>query len=723
MESLTSPTVTQRDQILVEQQVFNIFNTFFNMPPSSQSFMLELQRENHVDYLTNGLKHLAPSFCVLDANRPWICYWILHSIALMDEFVDPELEDNTIDFLSRCQDPNGGYGGGPGQLPHLATTYAAVNSLVTLGGDKALSSINREKLYLFMRQMKDASGGFRMHDGGEIDVRACYTAISVASLLNILDDELVQNVGNYVLSCQTYEGGISGEPGSEAHGGYTFCGLATMILINEVDRLDLSSLIDWVVFRQGVEGGFQGRTNKLVDGCYSFWQGGIFALLKRLNSSKGERSIPVGDGEDSEPESPQTTASSDATEEEGLNMDLSQGGSHSEKGDTSSRVTVDNIDHNSSKGRAKVEPLFNSLALQQYILLCSQDLNGGLRDKPGKSRDHYHTCYCLSGLSVCQRSWSEDEDSPPLPRAVLAWEPCRCSEIRVKSRRSRSKEDQVLIKVVAAGLNPVDFKRMLGVFPDSDSPLPSVPGYDVGGVVLKVGSQVRSLKVGDEVYGNINEKGLDHPKTSGTLAEYTVAEENLLALKPRNLGFVEAASIPLAIGTAYQGLEKTGLSSGQSILVLGGAGGVGTMVIQLAKHVFGASKVVATSSSAKLELLKSLGADLAIDYTKDNFEDLPEKFDVIYDTVGQSERAVKAIKEGGKVVTIEPVGELAEPAFRFILTSSGAMLEKLNPFLENGEVKPVIDPRGTFSFSQAPEAFSYLETGRVTGKIVIHPIP
>ncbi|MBA0739415.1 hypothetical protein Gogos_012692 [Gossypium gossypioides] len=304
MESFRSLTVTQRDQILVEQQVFDIFKT------------LELQRENHVEYLTKGLTGLGPSFCVLDANRPWICYWILHSIALLDEFVDPELEDNTIDFLSRCQSflgswlhinlvlpvgadgaqahcalanygPNGGYAGGPGQaskildmiivkllptifcmltMPHLATTYAAVNSLVTLGGDKALSSINREKLYMFLRQMKDASGGFRMHDGGEIDVRACYTAISVASLLNILDDELVQNVGNYILSCQTYEGGISGEPGSEAHGGYSFCGLATMILINEVDRLDLSSLTDWVVFRQGVEGGFQGRTNKLVDG-------------------------------------------------------------------------------------------------------------------------------------------------------------------------------------------------------------------------------------------------------------------------------------------------------------------------------------------------------------------------------------------------------------------------------------------------------------------------
>ncbi|MBA0766821.1 hypothetical protein Gotri_015825 [Gossypium trilobum] len=546
MESFRSLTVTQRDQILVEQQVFDIFKTFYNLPPSSQSFMLELQRENHVEYLTKGLTGLGPSFCVLDANRPWICYWILHSIALLDEFVDPELEDNTIDFLSRCQGPNGGYAGGPGQaskildmiivkllptifcmlrviigdglfsndsylyetfyfavwvssyrlssciafqlymrelnefnlifqMPHLATTYAAVNSLVTLGGDKALSSINRWSGYAII-EFEVFIGSYltevcnflqrktihvfaanercqwgiqyflsifndffsRMHDGGEIDVRACYTAISVASLLNILDDELVQNVGNYILSCQTYEGGISGEPGSEAHGGYTFCGLATMILINEVDRLDLSSLTDWVVFRQGVEGGFQGRTNKLVDGCYSFWQGGIFALLKRLNSTKGVKPIPLGDGEGSGEESPQTTASSDAAGEEGLNEDLSLGGSHSEIGgtlscilillfvflfadqhNTSSQVNVIDIDHNHSKGHANVEPLFNSLALQQYILLCSQELNGGLRDKPGKSRDHYHTCYCLSGLSVCQRSWLEDEDSPPLPRAVL----------------------------------------------------------------------------------------------------------------------------------------------------------------------------------------------------------------------------------------------------------------------------------------------------------------
>ncbi|ONI19548.1 hypothetical protein PRUPE_3G284400 [Prunus persica] len=197
------------------------------------------------------------------------------------------------------------------------------------------------------------------------------------------------------------------------------------------------------------------------------------------------------------------------------------------------------------------------------------------------------------------------------------------------------KEDQVLIKVVAASLNPIDFKRMLGYFKEIDSPPPTVPGYDVAGVVVKVGSQVTKFKVGDEVYGDLNENALVNPKKFGSLAEYTASEERVLALKPQNLSFVEAASLPLALETAYEGLERTEFSAGKSILVLGGAGGVGTHVIQLAKHVFGASKVAATASTKKLDLLRSLGADLAIDYTKDNFEDLPEKFDVVYDAVGK----------------------------------------------------------------------------------------
>ncbi|KAL6969456.1 2-methylene-furan-3-one reductase [Sarracenia purpurea var. burkii] len=282
------------------------------------------------------------------------------------------------------------------------------------------------------------------------------------------------------------------------------------------------------------------------------------------------------------------------------------------------------------------------------------------------------------------------------------------------------KDDQVLIKVVAAALNPIDFKRRQGKFKAIDSPLPTVPGYDVAGVVVKVGNEVKNLKEGDEVYGNINEKPLQ-PKQFGSLAEYTAVEEKLLALKPKNLDFAQAAGLPLAIQTAYEGLEESGFSSGKSVLVLGGAGGVGSLVIQLAKHVFGASRVAATSSTGKLDLLKSLGADLAIDYTKENFEDLQEKFDVVYDAVGQSEKAVKAVKEGGSVVVI--AGAATPPGFRFVVTASGPVLEKLNPFLESGEVKPVIDPNGPFSFVKVVEAFSYLETNRAIGKVVIHPIP
>ncbi|XP_061352928.1 2-methylene-furan-3-one reductase-like [Gastrolobium bilobum] len=282
------------------------------------------------------------------------------------------------------------------------------------------------------------------------------------------------------------------------------------------------------------------------------------------------------------------------------------------------------------------------------------------------------------------------------------------------------KPDQVLIKVAAVSLNPLDYKRMAGGFKDTDSPLPTVPGYDVAGVVVNVGSQVKKFKVGDEVYGDINEKALEYPKVMGSLAEYTAAEEKLLAHKPQNLSFAEAASLPLTIETAYVGLELAGFSAGKSILVLGGAGGVGSHVIQLAKHFYGASKVAATSSTGKLELLRKLGADSPIDYTKENFEDLPEKFDVVYDAVGQTERAFKALKEGGKVVTIVPPG--FPPAIFFILTSDGSILEKLRSHLESGKVKPILDPKSPFPFSQTIEAFSYLETNRATGKVVIHPI-
>ncbi|PUZ51286.1 hypothetical protein GQ55_6G170900 [Panicum hallii var. hallii] len=282
-------------------------------------------------------------------------------------------------------------------------------------------------------------------------------------------------------------------------------------------------------------------------------------------------------------------------------------------------------------------------------------------------------------------------------------------------------EGQVLVKVAAAALNPVDAKRRAGKFQATDSPLPTVPGYDVAGVVVKVGGGVKGLKEGDEVYGMISEKPLEGPKQSGSLAEYTAVEEKLLALKPKGLDFAQAAGLPLAILTANEGLERTGLAAGKSVLVLGGAGGVGSLAIQLAKQVYGASKVGATASTKKIELLKSLGADVAIDYTKENFEELPDKYDVVFDAVGQGDKAVKVVKEGGSVVVL--TGAVTPPGFRFVVSSNGSTLEKLNPYLESGKVKPLIDPTGPFPFSQVVEAFSYLETGRATGKVVIFPVP
>ncbi|GJN17738.1 hypothetical protein PR202_gb04834 [Eleusine coracana subsp. coracana] len=224
-------TVTQVEQMKVEAMVANIYRVLFGADPNTRSIMLELWRDQHIEYLTKGLRHLGPNFHVLDANRPWLCYWMVHPLALLDEVLDDDIEDDIVDFLARCQDKDGGYGGGPGQLPHLATTYAAVNTLVTIGSERALSSINRENLRKFMLRVKDTSGAFRMHEGGEIDVRASYTAVSVASLVNILDDELAKGVGDYIARmigqftlsatrCQTYEGGIAGEPYAEAHGGY-----------------------------------------------------------------------------------------------------------------------------------------------------------------------------------------------------------------------------------------------------------------------------------------------------------------------------------------------------------------------------------------------------------------------------------------------------------------------------------------------------------------------
>ena len=212
-----------------------------------------------------------------------------------------------------------------------------------------------------------------MHDDGEVDVRGTYTVVAVAALLNMLTAELVAGVAEWVLRCQSYEGGFGGEPGNEAHGGYAFCAVATLHLLGRLQECDVTALKHWLANRQlAFEGGFGGRANKLVDGCYTFWQGGAMAVVNLMEVGVP----PFGSG-----------VTEQVTE---------VGADGASVGDvTPATATAGGL-------------TFDQNLLQRYVLLCGQHVDGGLRDKPSKMRDYYHTCYNLSGLSVSQHCLSPD---------------------------------------------------------------------------------------------------------------------------------------------------------------------------------------------------------------------------------------------------------------------------------------------------------------------------
>ncbi|KAG7283042.1 hypothetical protein CRUP_012935, partial [Coryphaenoides rupestris] len=311
-------TVTSEEQKKVErniEEVISVYKQIHSLPEPT------LLREQHYQYLKKGLRTLSDAYECLDASRPWLCYWILHSLELLEEPIPAAVASDVCQFLARCQSPTGGFAGGPRQHAHLAPTYAAVNALCIIGTEEAYSVIDR----------------------------SAYCAASVASLTNILTPRLFDDTPGWILRCQNWEGGLGGVPGLEAHGGYTFCGTAAMVILGKEHMLDLKALLRWTVSRQmRYEGGFQGRCNKLVDGCYSFWQAGLLPLLHRAFFRDGESELSLQ------------------------------------------------------------RWMFEQQALQEYILLCCQNPAGGLVDKPGKSRDFYHTCYCLSGLSIAQHFGNMD---------------------------------------------------------------------------------------------------------------------------------------------------------------------------------------------------------------------------------------------------------------------------------------------------------------------------
>jgi len=286
--------------------------------------------------------------------------------------------------------------------------------------------------------------------------------------------------------------------------------------------------------------------------------------------------------------------------------------------------------------------------------------------------------------------------------------------------RPKPAAGEVLLEVRSAGVNPVDWKIRSGMFPDPRMKFPLVLGYDVCGVVESLGADVKPWKAGDEVYGMLP------IAVGGGYAEYAIAPETILARKPKNLDAAAAGGVPLAALTAWQALfDKAGLASGQTVLVHGGSGGVGHFAVQFAKAK--GAKVLASASAANQAFLKEIGADVAIDYKAQKFEDIARDVDVVLDSIGGDtlERSYGVVKKGGFVVSIVTrVDEkkLEERGLRgasMLVTPNAGELSEITKLIEEGKVKLVVG--ATFPLAEAAKAQDKLQAGGTRGKIVLVP--
>ncbi|MGD6849438.1 NADP-dependent oxidoreductase [Rossellomorea aquimaris] len=304
-------------------------------------------------------------------------------------------------------------------------------------------------------------------------------------------------------------------------------------------------------------------------------------------------------------------------------------------------------------------------------------------------------------------------------------------------------EQDVLVEIHAASINPIDFKIRDGKVKMLLSyKMPLVLGNDFSGKVIQTGSKVSKFQIGDEVYGRPRKNRI------GTFAEYLSVHEDDVSLKPENLTFEEAASLPLVGLTSWQAFhEILQLKPDQKILIHAGAGGVGTFAIQLAKEM---GVFVATTASEKgFDLVSSLGADRVINYREEKFEEILNEYDAVFDTLGGDvlDRSFRLLKPHGKIVSVSAVPNrrfAAENNLGFIkrllfsvvsrnisalekkfnvdyhflfMKPSGEQLTKIKHLVEKGSIRPVIDR--VYSLEEAQEAVQYVETGRAKGKVVI----
>lgn len=305
------------------------------------------------------------------------------------------------------------------------------------------------------------------------------------------------------------------------------------------------------------------------------------------------------------------------------------------------------------------------------------------------------------------------------------------------------RDEDVLVQIHAAGVNLLDSKLRSGDFKlILPYRVPFVLGHDVAGVVVRVGARVKHFKPGDEVYA----RPADH--RIGTFAELIAIQEKDLALKPRKLTMEEAASIPLVGLTAWQALvEKGQLTRNQKVFIQAGSGGVGTVAIQLAKHL--GATVATTTSASNIDLVRRLGADVVVDYRSDDFVTRLSGYDlVLHSQDGKTlDRSLHVLKAGGRLISISgpPDPDFAEEigapwfvkafvrlsslgarrkaksldtTFSFLfMKANGDQLRQIAALIDAGHVRPVVDK--VFPFQSTNEALAYVETGRAKGKVVI----
>jgi NADPH:quinone reductase-like Zn-dependent oxidoreductase len=312
------------------------------------------------------------------------------------------------------------------------------------------------------------------------------------------------------------------------------------------------------------------------------------------------------------------------------------------------------------------------------------------------------------------------QSSKPTMKAVVVHEYGGPEVLKYEEApRPEPKDDQILVRVIAAGVNPVDGMIRSGMFSKYEKDVfPMIPGADISGVVQKVGSKITKFKPGDPVFAYVSLKG------GGGYAEYALATEGDTAAKPKSLTYVEAAAVPIVALTAWQALIDTAkLGAGQTVLIHGGSGGVGGFAIQIAKAR--GAKVIATASTANQDLLKKLGADVAIDYTKQKFEDVAQEVDVVLDSVGKDTlaRSYGVVKKGGVIVSLVARPDRAELDKHGIRGASLSVepnadeLAEIGKLVDDKRIKVVVSQ--TFPLSEATKAHEQVATGHTRGKIVL----